>query len=221
MQRLGAASSAPRSAKRRPSPVIGSMNPAASPASSSPGTPHAEDSTASGPRHCGRVTRRARRSAPPARVGAQRLLQQQLGIRRGAQVGSDDARVGQAAGKRRDADVASAPDVHLAERAHADHVARSTPRRPSGAAGRRAGRGPARGPVASAAPSAAIVSGASRRIDGRLCRRRAHRSRARLPRSAHGRARLRRCSTPAARGVEQRAVQHRPRTASARSTPSP
>ena len=34
-----AASSAPRSAKRRPSPVIGSMKPAASPARSSPGTP--------------------------------------------------------------------------------------------------------------------------------------------------------------------------------------
>ena len=38
-------------------PVMGSMKPAASPARSRPGKPHAEDSTASGPRHCGRVTR--------------------------------------------------------------------------------------------------------------------------------------------------------------------
>ena len=70
-----AASSAPRNAKRSPSPVIGSMKPAASPASSNPGTPQPLTSTASGPRQTGAATSRdAARNGPPAadRAGASR-----------------------------------------------------------------------------------------------------------------------------------------------------
>src|SRR5206468_249779 len=54
-----AASSPPWTAKRSPSPVIGSMNPAASPAKSSPSILVCGDSTASGPRTTGGATSRA------------------------------------------------------------------------------------------------------------------------------------------------------------------
>ena len=55
-----AAKTPPRTAKRRPSPVIGSMNPAASPANSNPDRLSATASMASGPRTTGGLTSRAR-----------------------------------------------------------------------------------------------------------------------------------------------------------------
>ena len=60
-QRRGAASSPPRTAKRRPSPVIGSMNPAASPASSSPSIAAPDGVDRERPEHDGRAGEAAHR----------------------------------------------------------------------------------------------------------------------------------------------------------------
>ena len=113
-----AASSAPRIAKRRPSPVIGSTKPAASPARSRPGTPAARASTASGPRIAGAVTRRA-----PAGTRAEHgvrgdvPLEEPGGIREALARRRDQADVGQAGvADRRDADVVRPAHVHLPHR---------------------------------------------------------------------------------------------------------
>ena len=120
-----AASSPPRIAKRRPSPVIGSMKPAASPASSSPRSPRA-------PRRPPAV--RARPARPPfaaranrsrrSRIAGDGALQQRRRERLSPEVSlavaagprHDEADIGEAARHRRDAEVAAAPHVHLAER---------------------------------------------------------------------------------------------------------
>ena len=71
------ANSAPRMAKCMPSPVIGSMNPAASPASSRPATPAAFVSTAKRTEHRRRQRRAALREAlAQQRIGAQRRHEQ-------------------------------------------------------------------------------------------------------------------------------------------------
>ena len=104
-----AASSPPRIAKRRPSPVIGSMKPAASPASSSPGTPLADASTRSGPRHDGTCDRsRVRETARKA--GSERGCPQETASacarRRGSAVTTQA--LTRPAWQRRDADVSVA-----------------------------------------------------------------------------------------------------------------
>ena len=101
---------------RRPSPVIGSTKPAASPASSRPGTPAAATSTASGPRPDRRSRAgRAKRGEP--RIGGERRVEQRSRIAHSAAAARRyETRVGEAAGHRRHADVDAATNVHLAHR---------------------------------------------------------------------------------------------------------
>ena len=109
-----AASSPPRIASRSPSPVIGSMNPAASPASRTPRTPAPVVSTASGPS-----------TSPPSRGVAVEIcgscvaegpLERGSGLRIRSGLGTR-ARLDRrwpAPRNRRDTDVVTAPHVHLA-----------------------------------------------------------------------------------------------------------
>ncbi len=115
-QRRRAASSAPLNANRSPSPVMGSMNPAASPASRRPGVLARALSTASGPRHTGGFNIRARSNLAPSSgslrsddsINACRIAERNA-------IARDHAGVRDPTRHRRDADIPAMADVHFTE----------------------------------------------------------------------------------------------------------
>ena len=200
-----AASSPPRSANRSPSPVIGSMKPAASPASSSPGAPATSQSTASGPRQTG-FGDHARGRKAIAQAGRRSAARDQQSLHRSRRTRSavTTQALVSAARQRCDADVAAAG---AGASRRSDVISGRRPGSTPPTAQRRGrarvtARARARARRASAAPSAAITMGAVMRSGRAVCalddetgdRRHAGRlsvtapARARLPRRARRRA---------------------------------
>ncbi len=115
-----------------PSPVIGSTKPAASPASNSPGIPTARASTARGPSVTTPATWRAR--AHRSRNSGSRLHgvpQSRTRVGHLFARRRDQAQVGEAVRRRRDADVVSGAHVHLAERPQSVDALGVCPDRPA------------------------------------------------------------------------------------------
>ncbi len=195
-----AASTAPRIARWRPSPVIGSMKPAASPASSSPSTPGAA------PRPPAARARDRRDELSRSRSGSaargSRAIARRIDVERrapdGPRAGHERRRSRRSVGERRDAEV-----VGPGERA-----SRRRPTRPAMPVAY-APNAQRRGRAGCAAEAEAARDGRPAAVGGDAS---SPRARGRVGRRARAGARTRpRTSRPAVRRVEQRAADDQPR----------
>ena len=111
---------------------MGSMNPAASPASSRPAVPGTRHSTASGPRHTGRVSiRRGGEPVGQLRLGGDGARNQRRRVAERRPIRGHDTHICEAIRQRRDTNVASGPHVHLPARRQAGHAGEIPADRPA------------------------------------------------------------------------------------------